>query len=110
MSLFRILEIKCTYSAEDSYFIGRGRPALNITVPQLTALYNEGFSLKQMATSFGCSVSVVKSRLYAAGLHIRSKYTQICDDELRRIIAELHRQHPNSGSEVSMRYWSMFMF
>lgn len=73
---------------------------LHITPQQLRVFYEEGFSMRQMATLLGCSVTTIKRKLYTAGLYIRKRYSEITDGELRNVIADLQVKHPNSGSEV----------
>lgn len=63
-------------------------------------MYDEGFSAKQIATRFGCSASVIYKICYQRGLKFRNRYSNINDEELRAVISELHKQHPNSGNEV----------
>ena len=50
------------------------RPKVDIDIERLTALRKQGYSLGQLAKEFGCSVSVIQSRL--AILNLGGKSTK----------------------------------
>jgi len=75
-----------------------GRPPFIVPYHQLEHLVQSGFSVPQMATLLGVSVSTVRRRMLLYNLSIRDTYSDIRDDELDAVVAEAQRQFPGWGN------------
>lgn len=80
--------------------IGKGRPALEINLKQLTLLMSEGYTAKEISEVLKCSKTVVYKTCYANGLQFRAQYSQLSDAELYEHIQALNIQYTNSGFMV----------
>ena len=77
-----------------------GRPRFDIPRNQLEVLLEAGFSVPTISCLVSASVSTVRRRMALYGLSVQSLYTPLNDDELDRIISEIHAQFPTAGNRV----------
>ena len=75
-----------------------GRPKFSSPREQLEVLIENHFTVPQMASMLGVSVSTVRRRMSEFNLTIRSYYTQLTDHELDRVVLEIHRNIPTCGN------------
>ena len=69
------------FQAERVCTVGRGRPTVQIHSEQLVEFHKNGFTGAQMARHFNCS-RIVYQHLKQAGLQLRSRFTDITDEQL----------------------------
>lgn len=75
-----------------------GRPSFQIPSEQLRCLIDHRFSVPQISQLLGVSVRTVRRRMSENNLSIRSTYSQLSDDQLDDVIADIQRQFPYSGN------------
>lgn len=75
----------------------RGRPSWNISEDQLKYLLEYNFTVREIAALFGVSYRTIRRRMAENSLSVRMSYSDISDDELRRVVTEFTEQFPNSG-------------
>ena len=78
----------------------RGRPPLNITEDHLLYLYENDFSVADIAHMFNCSTRTVYRRMHALGLSRRGRYSGITDDELDEEIQDINSRHSEAGCQI----------
>lgn len=81
-----------------------GRPKFTFPREQLEVLIDNDFTVPQMASMLGVSVSTVRRRMSEFNLTIRSHYSQLTDDELDRILLEIHHHFPTCGNRQMQGY------
>lgn len=81
-----------------------GRPKFDFPREQLEVLIENHFTVPQMASMLGVSVSTVRRRMSEYNLTIRSCYTQLTDHELDRIVQEIHHNFPTCGNRQLQGY------
>ena len=81
-----------------------GRPPFIIPYHQLEHLVQSGFSVPQIATLLGVSVSTIRRRMLLHNLSIRDTYSDMSDDELDAVVAEAQRQFPGWGNRHMYGY------
>lgn len=62
----------------------------------------EKYNARNIAQLLGCSVQLIYKKCYSFGLKFRDKFYTGCETDLQEEIISLHRQYPNSGSEVKL--------
>ena len=91
----------CSYSLLYSGVAGRPRITVNIDTVEL--LRSCGYTWNQVARAMQVSRTTLWRRLRDAGYQIK-KYTEICDDELDSVIAQIQRENPNCGQQLMYGY------
>ena len=74
-----------------------GRPRFEIPREQVIFLIESGFTAPQMAEILGVSISTVR-RMADYGLSITAEYTPFTDEELDRVVGEIHADFPMCGN------------
>ena len=72
-----------------------GRPKLSIPASSLLYLRESGYSWKQIAEMFLVSQWTILRRAREYGLSDVGRFSNICDDELNRIVLEFFQEHSN---------------
>ncbi|CAL1671711.1 unnamed protein product [Lasius platythorax] len=67
-------------------------------------LYDDGWTVSEMAKHLGCSKKTVYQKLYSLNMPIRARYAQIPDDDLKLEIVKIHEEHPNAGQTMVQAY------
>lgn len=75
----------------------RGRPRLDVSSTQLEYLLHLGFSCPQIAGLLGVSLSTIRRRMTYCNLSVSSVYSQISDNELDKLVADIKHAFPNCG-------------
>ena len=75
----------------------RGRPRLDVSNTQLEYLLNIGFSCPRIANVLGVSLSIIRRKMIDCNLSVSSVYSQISDDELDVLVADIKHTFPNCG-------------
>lgn len=75
----------------------RGRPRASISEDQLVYLLEHSFSQVSIARMLGCSSRTIHRRIEELGLDGLTRYTNIDDSALDRMIAEVVKHFPNWG-------------
>ncbi|XP_062588654.1 uncharacterized protein LOC134250306 isoform X2 [Saccostrea cucullata] len=82
---------------------GRGRHRLQVDMDKLKELIDLGFSVTAIAKNglLGGKIhpNTIYNRLKDEDKTVRSKYSNLNDDELTTLIRTYNRDHPNAGSE-----------
>lgn len=83
-------------------YTGRpGRPAYILDIPRALCLHNLGASWARVARAMGVARQTIYSRLHELGFPTaRPEFTEITDDDLDDVIAEISLQHPFDGSGI----------
>lgn len=81
-----------------------GRPALDITRENLVVLQKKGFTAKEMAQNFGCSQSLIYTKLQTFGLQQIKKYSSRSHDELLEVVSRIHKDFPAAFEKVLKIY------
>ena len=91
-------------------FVGSkgGKPKIDITFEQLKFMRDEGYTAKDIAKHLGCSTSFIYKKLSSFGLQLRTKYSNMTDQELDLEVESLHKDFPNAGHQVSKSIYSIF--
>lgn len=77
---------------------------MDITRENLVVLQKKGFTAKEMAQNFGCSQSLIYTKLQTFGLQQRKKYSSISHDELLEVVSRIHKDFPAAGEKVRTKY------
>ena len=85
--------------AEQSQRRRRGRPCIAITEEQILFFAEHGFTTAAIAKLFGCSRRTVERRMQEFNITMRSRYSNISDLELGRIVASICLRNPNLGEK-----------
>ena len=72
-----------------------GRPKLSIPASSLLYLRESGYSWKQIAEMFLVSQWTILRQAREYGLSDVGRFSNICDDELNRIVLEFFQEHSN---------------
>ena len=75
-----------------------GRPRFEIPREQIIFLLESRFTALQMAEILGVSLSTVRRRMADYGLSITAEYTPFTDEELDRVVEEIHHDFPMCGN------------
>ena len=75
----------------------RGHPRLDISNSQLEYLLHIGFSCPRIASLLGVSLSTIRRRMTEFSLRVSSCYSQITNDELDVLVADIKHMFPNCG-------------
>ena len=76
-----------------------GRPRYEIPEESLEMLIENRFTVPQIATMMGISVSTVRRRMSDIGIHIRDYYSTITDSELDQLVRSVQLQYPMCGNQ-----------
>lgn len=80
---------------------GRGRPRFDIDLDRATELHDMELSWEQISSSMGISRRTLYYHFAAAGRPTaRRPFTDITEDDLNEIVADIAHRHPLSGSVV----------
>ncbi|CAL9706709.1 unnamed protein product [Knipowitschia caucasica] len=79
---------------------GPGRLAFDIPSAVLEHHILCGLPASQIAAMFGVSKRTIRRRMRQSGLRKRDLYSAVNDEELDRIVSEVHRRHPNDGYKL----------
>lgn len=80
---------------------GRGRPRYDLDLVRAIELHDLGSSWESIADALGVTRQTLYNHLRAAGLPThRPVFTEISDNDLDQIIAEISLAHPLSGSTI----------
>lgn len=80
---------------------GRGRPRFDIDLDRAAELHDMELSWQKIATAMGISRRTLYTHFAAAGRSTaRRPFTDITDNDLNEIVADISRRHPLSGSVV----------
>jgi len=90
-----------SYSLQYSGAAGRPRIVVNIDTVEL--LRSCGYTWNQVAEALQVSRTTLWRRLQDSGYQMK-KYTDICDDELDSIVAQIQRDNPNCGQQLMYGY------
>ena len=77
----------------------RGQPSIFISEHDLLFLLEHGFTVGQMAESFGCSQRTVERRMQEHGIKVREVYSTISNNQLAEFISSILRQNQNLGEK-----------
>lgn len=77
---------------------------MDITRENLVVLQKKGFTAKEMAQNFGCSQSLIYTKLQTFELQQRKKYSSISHDELLEVVSRIHKDFPAAGEKVRKKY------
>ena len=81
-----------------------GRPAFDIPRETLKFYLNYGFTNAMVAQMLGISAKTVSRRLKEFGLREEiSKYTDITNEDLDKIVSEIYKDFPNCGNKAHER-------
>ena len=80
-----------------------GRPRITVNIDTVELLRSCGYTWIQVAGALQVSRTTLWRRLRDAGYQMK-KYTEICDDELDSIIAQIQRENPNCGQQLMYGY------
>ena len=75
-----------------------GRPSFQIPCDQLRYLIDHRFSVPQISQLLGVSIRTVRRRMSENNMSIRSTYSQLSDNQLEEVIADIQRLFPNCGN------------
>ena len=75
----------------------RGRPRLDIKKEQLEYLLHMGFSCPKIAAVIGVSLSTIRRRMSEYGLCVTELYSNVTDQELDSLVAQIKENFPNCG-------------
>ena len=75
-----------------------GRPRFIIPRNQLAFLLEAQFSVPRIADILGVSVRTVRRRMSEYDLSVRMFYTNISDEELDHVVAEIQQEFPTCGN------------
>ena len=79
-------------------FVGeRGRPKLDISRQMLEYFLDHRFAATRIAMLMHVSLSTVRRRMAEFGLSVQSRYSNMSDGELDRIVTTIMHQHPHCG-------------
>ena len=81
-----------------------GRPRFELSKAQLESLLEEGFSVPDISSILGVSVSTVRRRMNEFGLSVRQMYTNIAPQNLQQIIGEVQSSHLYWGNRMMYGY------
>ena len=101
-SLFQaILRIREAVNAEveENTLQRRGRPSIPISENQILFLLEHGFTIGQMAASFGCSRRTVERRMHEYSIRAREIYSTITGENLLELVCAMLRQNPTLGEK-----------
>ncbi|XP_049904266.1 uncharacterized protein LOC126392721 [Epinephelus moara] len=79
---------------------GPGRLAFDIPSAVLEHQVLCGLPACQIAAMFGVSKRTIRRRMKQSGLRKTDLYSAVNDEELDRIVSEVHRSHPNTGYKL----------
>ncbi|XP_030219379.1 uncharacterized protein LOC115548716 isoform X1 [Gadus morhua] len=79
---------------------GPGRLAFDIPSAVLEHQVLSGLPAGQIAAMFGVSKRTIRRRMKQNGLRKTDLYSAMSDEELDRIVSEIHRRHPNTGYKL----------
>ena len=74
-----------------------GRPRFDIPREQLSLLIESHFNVPQMADMIGVSERTIHRRMLEYNLSIRSTYSEMTNQELDSVIADIHVEFPLCG-------------
>ena len=86
------------YRAPVTHTPGRGRPPFLIPRNQLAFLLEKKFTVPHIAGILGVSVQTIRRRMSEYGLSVHSLYTQLSDEELDEIVADVQTLFPTCGN------------
>lgn len=75
-----------------------GRPRYMISRDQLELLVENHFTVPQISCILGVSVRTVERRLHDNGISIRSRYADLTDAELNRLVEDIQSEYPGCGN------------
>lgn len=73
---------------------------MDITRENLVVLQKKGFTAKEMAQNFGCSQSLIYTKLQTFGLQQIKKYSSRSHDELLEVVSRIHKDFPAAFEKV----------
>ncbi|XP_054643425.1 uncharacterized protein LOC129187769 [Dunckerocampus dactyliophorus] len=79
---------------------GPGRLAFDIPRAALEHHVHCGLPACQIAAMLGVSKRTIRRRMQQYGLRKTDLYSAVNDEELDRIVSEVHRRHPNTGYKL----------
>ena len=80
-----------------------GRPRILVNIDTVELLRSCGYTWNQVAESLSISRTTLWRRLREAGVKMK-KYSEICDDELDRMVTSIQREYPNCGQQLMYGY------
>ncbi|XP_072563413.1 uncharacterized protein [Paramormyrops kingsleyae] len=84
----------------EQYTQGPGRPAFDIPRSAVEHHVLCGLKATEIAEIFRVSVRTIRRRMDQNSLRQTDVYSSIADEELDRIVTEVHRSHPNTGYKL----------
>ena len=75
-----------------------GRPRHKIPEDSLEMLLENRFTVPQIASMLGVSVSTVRRRMSAIGVYVTDYYSTTTDDELDEIVRNIQQEYPMCGN------------
>ena len=75
-----------------------GRPRYDIPDHSLELLLEKRFTVPQMSSLFGVSMSTIRRRMTILGLFVRSYYPTMPETELDAIVMDIQHQYPMCGN------------
>ena len=75
-----------------------GRPRYDIPDHSLELLLEKRFTVPQISSLFGVSISTIRRRMTTLGLFVRSYYSTMPDTELDTIVMDMQHQYPMCGN------------
>ena len=85
------------YRCSKAFTNNRGRPAYIVPQEQLELFLECGFTVPEMASMLGISVSTVKRRMTEYSLSVRQTYSNLSEEDLDGHVSEVLRLFPNCG-------------
>lgn len=76
-----------------------GRPSYNIPADNLVFLLENRFTVPQIASVMGVSVRTVRRRMSDIDVFVRQQYSDITDQDLDHLIAQIQHQFPSCGNQ-----------
>ena len=75
-----------------------GRPRYDIPDHSLELLLEKRFTVPQISSLFGVSISTIRRRMTILGLFVRSYYSTMPDTELDAIVMDIQHKYPMCGN------------
>lgn len=82
----------------------RGRPKIQLSQGMLSYFFSNGFSATTTSMLLQVSLSTVRRRMREYNMTIRSRYSDISDEELDRIVTSVEHRNPNCGYRMMQGY------
>lgn len=94
--------VRCTPAVHRTGTVGR--PRFDIPREQLGLLIESQFIVQQMADMIGVSGRTIHRRMSEYGLSIHYTYSDMTDQKLDSVIAEIYQEFPLCGSKQMSRH------